>query len=101
MEGVGDDTGRLVRLELQNEVLLAMEDGEVLAMVPDIISVIGSDSGHPVPTEGLRLGQRVVFVAHRGPPGVDHPGRPRRGRSGGVRPAGAVPPIRRRMARVR
>lgn len=67
IEGVGEDAGRLVRLELQNEVLMAMEDGEVLAVVPDIISVIGSDSGQPIPSEGLRMGQRVVVIAHPSP----------------------------------
>lgn len=67
VEGIGEDAGRLLRLELQNEVLLAMEDGHVLAAVPDIISVIGSDSGHPLSTEGLRAGQQVVIVAHPGP----------------------------------
>ena len=54
-------------LELQNEVLMAMEDGEILAVVPDIISVIGSDTGQPIPSEGLRMGQRVVVIAHPSP----------------------------------
>jgi len=66
--GLGQDSGRLIRLEMQNEVLLALEDGEQLAMVPDIISVIGSDTCEPLPTEGMRLGQRVTVVAHPGPP---------------------------------
>ncbi len=65
--GLGRDMNRLIRLEMQNEVLLALEDGERLAMVPDIISVIGSDTGEPLPTEGMRLGQRVTIVAHPGP----------------------------------
>jgi uncharacterized protein len=66
--GLGPDTGRLIRLEMQNEVLLALEDGERLAMVPDIISVIGSDTCEPLPTEGMRLGQRVTVMAHPSPP---------------------------------
>jgi uncharacterized protein len=66
--GLGRDTSRLIRLEMQNEVLLALEDGERLAMVPDIISVIGSDTCEPLPTEGMRLGQRVTIVAHPSPP---------------------------------
>ena len=66
--GLGQDANRLLRLEMQNEVLLALEDGERLAMVPDIISVIGSDTCDPLPTEGMRLGQRVTIVAHPGPP---------------------------------
>ena len=65
--GLGQDMDRLIRLEMQNEVLLALEDGERLAMVPDIISVIASDTGEPLPTEGMRLGQRVTIVAHPGP----------------------------------
>jgi hypothetical protein len=67
LAGLGQDTNRLIRLEMQNEVLLALEDGERLAMVPDIISVIGSDTCEPLPTEGMRLGQRVTIVAHPGP----------------------------------
>ncbi|MDR0342120.1 MAG: DUF917 domain-containing protein [Nocardiopsaceae bacterium] len=66
--GLGQDANRLIRLEMQNEVLLALEDGELLAMVPDIISVIGSDTCEPLPTEGMRLGQRVTIVAHPSPP---------------------------------
>jgi DUF917 family protein len=66
--GLGQDTERLIRLEMQNEVLLALEDGERLAMVPDIISVFGSDTGEPLPTEAMRLGQRVTIVTHPGPP---------------------------------
>jgi uncharacterized protein len=66
--GLSQDADRLIRLEMQNEVLLALEDGERLAMVPDIISVIGSDTCEPLPTEGMRLGQRVTIVAHPSPP---------------------------------
>jgi DUF917 family protein len=65
--GLGRDMNRLVRLEMQNEVLLVLEDGDRLAMVPDIISVLGSDTGEPLPTEGMRLGQRITIVAHPGP----------------------------------
>jgi hypothetical protein len=66
--GLAKDASRLIRLEMQNEVLLALEDGEQLAMVPDIISVIGSDTCEPILTEGMRLGQRVTIVAHPSPP---------------------------------
>ena len=53
--------------KMQNEVLLVLEDGERLATVPDIISVLGSDTGEPFPTEGMRLGQRVTILAHPSP----------------------------------
>jgi hypothetical protein len=65
--GLGRDMNRLIRLEMQNEILLALEDGERLAVVPDIISVVCSDSCEPLPTEGMRLGQRVTIIAHPSP----------------------------------
>jgi DUF917 family protein len=54
---------RRLRLELQNEVLAALEDGEVMATVPDIIAVLGLVNGRPVGTERLQYGQRVGVVA--------------------------------------
>jgi DUF917 family protein len=37
VEGFGADAGRRIRLELQNENLVALEQGQVLASVPDLI----------------------------------------------------------------
>nr|WP_239028998.1 DUF917 domain-containing protein [Pseudonocardia acidicola] len=53
---------RRLRLELQNEVLIALEDGEVIATVPDIIAVLGLVNGSPIGTERLQYGQRVGVV---------------------------------------
>ncbi|MCK8615321.1 DUF917 domain-containing protein [Gordonia sp. C13] len=58
----GLSEARHVRLELQNEYLLAIEDGEVVASVPDIIAVIDLSTGVPVGTENLRCGQRIGIV---------------------------------------
>jgi DUF917 family protein len=63
VEGLRADTGRLLRLEIQNENLVAMEDGVVRAMVPDIITVLDTHTGAPVHTERLRYGQRVSVLA--------------------------------------
>jgi uncharacterized protein len=63
IEGLRGDAGRLLRLEIQNENLVAMEDGVPRAMVPDIITVIDSHTGAPVHTERLRYGQRVTVLA--------------------------------------
>lgn len=67
VEGTGPDAGREIRLELQNEFLLALEEGMVRAAVPDIVSVLVSDTGDAVMTERLRYGQRVTVVASPGP----------------------------------
>jgi DUF917 family protein len=61
--GTAECEGRQLRLELQNEFLLAIEDGELRAAVPDVISVLASDTGDPVHTDRLAYGERVVVVA--------------------------------------
>jgi hypothetical protein len=54
---------RQLRLELQNEYLLAFEDGALRAAVPDLICLLASGSGAPVAAEQLRYGQTVAVVA--------------------------------------
>lgn len=61
--GTAEYEGRQLRLELQNEFLLAIDDGELRAAVPDVISVLTSDTGDPVATERLAYGERVAVVA--------------------------------------
>ena len=63
IEGLRHDGGRQVRLELQNENLVALEGERRLASVPDIISVVDTETGEAVSTEILRYGQRVSVVA--------------------------------------
>jgi DUF917 family protein len=63
VEGLGDDKGRLLRLELQNENLVALEQGRVRASVPDIITVLDSETAEAIPTERVRYGQRVTVIA--------------------------------------
>lgn len=63
VDGSHGPARRRLRLELQNEVLAAIEDGEVRATVPDIIAVLGLVDGRPVGTERLQYGQRVGVVA--------------------------------------
>ncbi|HEX6446673.1 MAG TPA: DUF917 domain-containing protein [Streptosporangiales bacterium] len=63
VSGLRQDGGRLLRLELQNENLVALEDGAVRACVPDIITVLDTQTADAIPTELLRYGQRVTVVA--------------------------------------
>jgi uncharacterized protein len=62
IEGLGDDAGRLLRLEIQNENLVALEHGRVLASVPDLITVLDSETADAIPTERVRYGQRVTVI---------------------------------------
>ncbi len=63
VEGLGADAGRLVRCELQNENLVALERGRVLASVPDLISVLDSETADAIVTERIAYGQRVTVIA--------------------------------------
>jgi len=63
IEGLGADSGRLIRLELQNENLVALERGRVLASVPDLISVLDSETADAIVTERVAYGQRVTVIA--------------------------------------
>jgi hypothetical protein len=63
IEGLGADSDRLIRLELQNENLLAIERGRVLASVPDLISVLDSETADAIVTERIAYGQRVTVIA--------------------------------------
>jgi DUF917 family protein len=65
VEGLGTDRGRLVRLELQNENLVAIEAGRVLASVPDLITVVDTETADAIATERVRYGQRVTVIALR------------------------------------
>ncbi len=63
IEGLGPQAGRILRLEIQNENLIALEDGEVRASVPDIITVCDTQTATAIHTERLRYGQRVTVIA--------------------------------------
>ena len=61
IEGTGVDGGRSLTIEFQNENLVVIEDGEALATVPDIITLLDSHTAHGIVTEHIRYGQRVVI----------------------------------------
>lgn len=58
-----EQAGRMLRVEMQSEYLLAIEDGELLACVPDLIVVLDHDSGECISTEQLRYGYWVRVLA--------------------------------------
>ncbi|KAI3428033.1 hypothetical protein D9Q98_006419 [Chlorella vulgaris] len=64
MEGSGAWAGRTLRIEFQNENLLAYEGpGErLLATVPDLICCVEAENGQPVATEEQRFGLRVAVL---------------------------------------
>lgn len=68
LEGVNRDEGRWLRLEAGHEYHAVLEDGELRAATPDIITLFDVHSGEPVPVPELRYGLRVVVLALPCPP---------------------------------
>jgi DUF917 family protein len=62
MEGMGEFAGSKMTVSFQNENLVAVRADEVVASVPDLITIIDSDSGEAITTERLRYGFRVVVL---------------------------------------
>jgi DUF917 family protein len=63
LTGYGAHQGQVMRIEFQNENLMALRDGVPMAMVPDLISVLDQETLRPITTEALAYGQRVIVVA--------------------------------------
>ncbi|CAF3379002.1 unnamed protein product [Rotaria socialis] len=58
-----DVEGRMLIIDFQNENLVArFEDKEVLASVPDLITLVEQDSGEPFSTETVKYGCRVSVL---------------------------------------
>ena len=51
-----------MRVDIQNENLIAFEDGVPLATVPDLITLMDIETGVPMTTESLGFGQRLHVI---------------------------------------
>ncbi|QIZ38599.1 DUF917 domain-containing protein [Saccharopolyspora sp. ASAGF58] len=52
-----DDT---MSIHFRNENLVAYRNDEVVAIVPDLITVLDAETAQPITTDGMRYGQRVA-----------------------------------------
>lgn len=59
---VVDASGALLRLEMENEYLLALRDGEVIATTPDVLVVVDRRTGVPIACEFVRGGLEVTVL---------------------------------------
>jgi DUF917 family protein len=57
----------VVRLEAENEYLLALRDGEPVATCPDLLCVLDRRTGAPLAVDDVRPGNEVLVVALPGP----------------------------------
>ena len=68
IEGTKGDAGKTLEIDIQNEYLVARLDGRLVAMVPDIITLLDEQTGEAIHTERLKYGQRLVAIAFPCPP---------------------------------
>ena len=56
-----------MEIVFQNENLVAWRNGEIVCVVPDLISILSLDDGEPIGTEMLRYGLRVAVLGMPAP----------------------------------
>jgi len=80
IDGLDEFRGAAMRVNFQNEWIVAYRDEQPLVMTPDLICVLDSVSGEAVGSETIRYGQRVTVIAlpscdiFRTPKGLEHVG---------------------------
>ena len=62
IDGTEEFSGRTASIDFQNENLILREEEKVIASVPDLITVIDSESSTPITTEHLRYGLRIKVI---------------------------------------
>lgn len=62
LQGLDGFQGSVASIDLQNEFLICRVDSEVVAIVPDLITLVDSERGEPITTEVVRYGLRVAVV---------------------------------------
>ncbi len=63
VEGMGSQSGQSLTIDFQNENLIARTgEGEILAVVPDLICIVDAETAEPITTELLRYGLRIEVL---------------------------------------
>lgn len=65
LAGMGDFTGQTFVSDVKNEHLVARRDGAVIATYPDLISIIGLESGDGIINPDYKRGQAVAVLGFR------------------------------------
>jgi DUF917 family protein len=72
LSGLGDNRDECV-IEIRNEFLIARVNGEPVAMVPDLITVLDRETGEPLTGSMLAYGQRVKVLGYAADPMLCRP----------------------------
>lgn len=63
-----DGGSNMAEVVFQNENLVLRVDGEMRAIVPDLICIVDRETAEPIPTPDLKYGQRVKVIGVSAPP---------------------------------
>ena len=66
IEAIGNRDDRMT-VEIQNEFLVARHNGRAVAVVPDLLCILDTETAEPFTAEMLRYGARVSVVAYSAP----------------------------------
>lgn len=67
------DPSDTMDIQFQNENLVALENGRLVAVVPDLIVIVDRETAEPITVEALRYGQRVRVIAAAAPAALRTP----------------------------
>ena len=67
ISGLDTFLGEFLEIEFQNENLIAIQGGSILAIVPDLICIVDTETAEPITTEMLRYGFRVKVLGFPAP----------------------------------
>jgi uncharacterized protein len=62
IQGSDDFGGQSMKIDIQNENLIARIGDRVVATVPDLITVLDQDTSYPITVEALKYGLRVTVI---------------------------------------
>jgi hypothetical protein len=67
IDGEGEYSGRVMTIDFKNENIIAKIDGEIVAMVPDLISIVNLEDMKPVTNADTAEGQRIAVYGTQAP----------------------------------
>ena len=62
IEGIDEYKGQNLLIHFQNENLVAIKDGKVIASVPDLITLLDLETAMPITTEAVKYGYRCFVI---------------------------------------
>lgn len=62
IQGSDDFGGKSMKIDIQNENLIARVGDNVVVTVPDLITVLDQDTAYPITVEALKYGLRVTVI---------------------------------------